>query len=216
MARQRLLGIVLAGAEGKGLAPLTADRAKSAVSFGGLYRVVDFALSNLVNGGLQRIAVLTQYKSHSLNRHITTTWRLSNLLDNYVTPVPAQQRLGPRWQTGSADAIYQSLNLIHADRNLRSASTCLRLRATEKSLAGRSAWRRMSCCCSAFTSTICLKKLSSGILICANTAAFHTLDLAWASSAPSRGSAAWSMCARRFRFRACCIGCIRSSVLSSQ
>ncbi len=116
MARPRILGIVLAGGAGKRLAPLTADRAKSAVPFGGLYRVVDFALSNLVNGGVQRISVLTQYKSHSLNRHITTTWRLSTLLDNWVTPVPAQQRLGPRWQVGSADAIYQSLNLIYADR----------------------------------------------------------------------------------------------------
>jgi glucose-1-phosphate adenylyltransferase len=116
MARQRVLGIVLAGGAGKRLAPLTADRAKSAVPFGGLYRVVDFALSNLVNGGLQRIYVLTQYKSHSLNRHITTAWRLSTLLDNWVAPVPAQQRLGPRWQVGSADAIYQSLNLIYADR----------------------------------------------------------------------------------------------------
>ena len=116
MARQRILGIVLAGGAGQRLAPLTADRAKSAVPFGGLYRVVDFALSNLVNGGVQRISVLTQYKSHSLNRHITTTWRLSTLLDNWVAPVPAQQRLGPRWQVGSADAIYQSLNLIYADR----------------------------------------------------------------------------------------------------
>jgi len=116
MARQRILGIVLAGAEGNRLAPLTSDRAKSAVPFGGLYRIVDFALSNLVNGGLQRIAVLTQYKSHSLNRHITTTWRLNSLLDNYVIPVPAQQRFGPRWQAGSADAIYQSLNLIGHDR----------------------------------------------------------------------------------------------------
>ena len=116
MARQRILGLVLAGGAGKRLGPLTADRAKSAVPFGGLYRVVDFALSNLVNGGLQHIYVLTQYKSHSLNKHITTTWRLSDLLDNYVTPVPAQQRLGPRWQAGSADAIYESLNLIYADR----------------------------------------------------------------------------------------------------
>ena len=116
MARHRLLGIVLAGAEGKRLAPLTAERAKSAVPFGGIYRVVDFTLSNLVNGGLQRIAVLTQYKSHSLNRHITTTWRLNSLLGDYVMPVPAQQRLGPRWQAGSADAIYQSLNLIFCDR----------------------------------------------------------------------------------------------------
>ena len=116
MARQRVLGMILAGGAGERLAPLTADRAKAAVPFGGLYRLVDFALSNLVNGGIRRICVLTQYKSHSLDRHITTTWRLNSLLDDYVTPVPAQQRLGPRWQTGSADAIYQSLNLIYDDR----------------------------------------------------------------------------------------------------
>ena len=116
MAVPRVLGLVLAGAAGKRLAPLTTDRAKSAVPFGGLYRLVDFALSNLANGGIYRICVLTQYKSHSLDRHITTVWRLNNLLDNYVVPVPAQQRLGPHWQTGSADAIYQSLNLIHRDR----------------------------------------------------------------------------------------------------
>jgi glucose-1-phosphate adenylyltransferase len=116
MAIRRVLGIVLAGGVGQRLAPLTADRAKSAVPFGGLYRLVDFALSSLVNGRIRRIYVLTQYKSHSLNRHITTTWRLSNLLDNHVTPVPAQQRLGPRWQVGSADAIYESLNLIDSDR----------------------------------------------------------------------------------------------------
>ncbi|HEY1617640.1 MAG TPA: glucose-1-phosphate adenylyltransferase [Streptosporangiaceae bacterium] len=112
----RILGIVLAGGAGKRLAPLTDDRAKPAVPFGGLYRLVDFALSNLVNGGLRRICVLTQYKSHSLDRHITTTWRLSSLLGNYVTPVPAQQRLGPHWYTGSADAIYQSLNLVYDDQ----------------------------------------------------------------------------------------------------
>jgi glucose-1-phosphate adenylyltransferase len=116
MASPRVLGIVLAGGEGKRLAPLTADRAKPAVPFGGLYRLIDFALSNLVNAGCLRICVLTQYKSHSLDRHITTTWRMSNLLGNYVTPVPAQQRLGPYWYTGSADAIYQSLNLIYDER----------------------------------------------------------------------------------------------------
>ncbi|HXP19222.1 MAG TPA: glucose-1-phosphate adenylyltransferase [Streptosporangiaceae bacterium] len=116
MAEPRVLGIVLAGGAGKRLAPLTADRAKPAVPFGGLYRLIDFALSNLVNAGCRRIAVLTQYKSHSLDRHITTTWRLSSLLGNYVTPVPAQQRLGPHWYTGSADAIYQSLNLIFDDK----------------------------------------------------------------------------------------------------
>jgi len=116
MAEPRVLGIVLAGGAGKRLAPLTADRAKPAVPFGGFYRLIDFALSNLVNAGGRRIAVLTQYKSHSLDRHITTTWRLSNLLGNYVTPVPAQQRLGPHWYTGSADAIYQSLNLVFDDK----------------------------------------------------------------------------------------------------
>lgn len=114
MARLDLpLGIVLAGGEGKRLMPLTADRAKPAVPFGGSYRLIDFVLSNLVNAGFLRIAVLTQYKSHSLDRHITTTWRMSNLLGNYITPVPAQQRLGPRWYTGSADAILQNFNLIH-------------------------------------------------------------------------------------------------------
>jgi glucose-1-phosphate adenylyltransferase len=96
--------------------PLTADRAKPAVPFAGIYRLIDFALTNLVNGGLFRIAVLTQYKSHSLDRHVATAWRLSPLLGNYVTPVPAQMRRGPRWYSGSADAIYQSLNLIHDER----------------------------------------------------------------------------------------------------
>jgi len=115
-ANPRVLGIVLAGGEGKRLSPLTADRAKPAVPFGGSYRLVDFVLSNLVNAGYLRICVLTQYKSHSLDRHITTTWRMSNLLGNYVTPVPAQQRLGPRWFTGSADAIFQSLNLVYDEQ----------------------------------------------------------------------------------------------------
>jgi glucose-1-phosphate adenylyltransferase len=111
-----VLGIVLAGGEGKRLWPLTADRAKPAVPFGGNYRLIDFVLSNLVNAGYLRICVLTQYKSHSLDRHITTTWRLSSMLGQYITPVPAQQRLGPRWYTGSADAIYQSLNLVYDER----------------------------------------------------------------------------------------------------
>jgi len=108
--------MVLAGGEGKRLQPLTADRAKPAVPFGGNFRLVDFALSNLVNAGFLRIAVLTQYKSHSLDRHIATTWRLSPLLGNYVTPVPAQMRRGPRWFAGSADAIYQNMNLIADER----------------------------------------------------------------------------------------------------
>jgi glucose-1-phosphate adenylyltransferase len=115
VAQKRILGIVLAGGAGTRLAPLTDDRAKPAVPFGGLYRLIDFALSNLANAGTLRIAVLTQYKSHSLDRHISLTWRMSTLLGNYVTPVPAQQRLGPHWYTGSADAIHQSLNLIYDD-----------------------------------------------------------------------------------------------------
>ncbi len=116
MAEPHVLGIVLAGGEGKRLSPLTADRAKPAVPFGGIYRLVDFVLSNLVNAGYLRIVVLTQYKSHSLDRHITTTWRMSTLLGNYVTPVPAQQRLGPQWFRGSADAIHQSLNLVYDEK----------------------------------------------------------------------------------------------------
>jgi glucose-1-phosphate adenylyltransferase len=116
MAKPKVLGIVLAGGEGKRLWPLTADRAKPAVPFGGNFRLVDFVLSNLVNAGYLKICVLTQYKSHSLDRHITTTWRMSQMLSNYITPVPAQQRLGPRWYTGSADAILQSLNLVYDEK----------------------------------------------------------------------------------------------------
>jgi len=102
----------LAGGEGKRLWPLTRDRAKPAVSFGCCYRLVDFALSNLVNGGYRRIAVLTQYKSHSLDRHLAQTWRMSPLFNNYVMSVPAQMRLGKRWFEGSADAVFQNLHLI--------------------------------------------------------------------------------------------------------
>jgi len=111
-----VLGVVLAGGEGKRLWPLTADRAKPAVPFGGNYRLIDFVLSNLVNGGVHKIAVLTQYKSHSLDRHISTAWRLASLTGGYVTPVPAQQRRGPHWYLGSADAIYQSMNLIRDEQ----------------------------------------------------------------------------------------------------
>lgn len=111
-----VLAIVLAGGEGKRLMPLTADRAKPAVPFGGIYRLIDFALSNVVNSGYLKVVVLTQYKSHSLDRHVTRTWRMSTLLGNYVAPIPAQQRRGKQWFMGSADAIYQSLNTIEDER----------------------------------------------------------------------------------------------------
>jgi glucose-1-phosphate adenylyltransferase len=114
--RKRVLAIVLAGGEGKRLMPFTADRAKPAVPFAGIYRLIDFALSNVVNSGYLRVVVLTQYKSHSLDRHVTQTWRMSTMLGNYVTPVPAQQRVGKNWYLGSADAIYQSLNLIKDEK----------------------------------------------------------------------------------------------------
>ncbi len=112
MAQPKVLVIVLAGGEGKRMLPLTMDRAKPAVPFGGGYRIIDFALSNFANSGYLKIVVLTQYMSHSLDRHISQTWRFSTLLGNYVTPVPAQMRRGPHWFAGSADAIYQNLNLI--------------------------------------------------------------------------------------------------------
>lgn len=111
-----VLSIVLAGGEGKRLFPFTADRAKPAVPFGGNYRLIDFVLSNLVNAGYYKICVLTQYKSHSLDRHISQSWQLSGLAGQYITPVPAQQRLGKRWFTGSADAILQSLNLVYDEQ----------------------------------------------------------------------------------------------------
>ena len=108
----KVLSMVLAGGEGKRLDPLTRDRAKPAVPFGGRYRIIDFVLSNLINSGLFRIKILTQYKSESLNTHLSRAWHLSNVLGHYIETVPAQMRTGPDWYKGSADAIYQNLNLI--------------------------------------------------------------------------------------------------------
>ena len=112
----KIIALVLAGGEGRRLWPLTRDRSKPAVPFGGVYRLIDFVLSNLVNGGYRKIAVLTQYKSHSLDRHLALTWTMSPMLGNYVTPVPAQMRRGPYWFSGSADAIYQNFNILTDER----------------------------------------------------------------------------------------------------
>ncbi|MDH3254694.1 MAG: glucose-1-phosphate adenylyltransferase [Acidobacteriota bacterium] len=111
-----VLGMVLAGGEGRRLLPLTQERTKPAVPFGGQYRLIDFVLSNLVNAGLRKVVVLTQYRSHSLDRHLAQTWRLSPLLGNYVVTVPAQMRTGRHWFAGSADAIYQNLNILGDER----------------------------------------------------------------------------------------------------
>lgn len=104
--------MILAGGEGRRLAPLTDERAKPAVPFGARYRIIDIVLSNFVNSGLSKIKVLTQYKSHSLEQHIARAWRMSAILDNYVETIPAQQRTGKTWFKGSADAVYQCLNVI--------------------------------------------------------------------------------------------------------
>jgi glucose-1-phosphate adenylyltransferase len=108
----KTLAMVLAGGEGRRLDPLTRERAKPAVPFGGRYRIIDFVLSNFANSGVLKIKVLTQYKSDSLNKHLSRAWRLTAFLGHYVEAVPAQMRLGPEWYKGSADAIYQNLNLI--------------------------------------------------------------------------------------------------------
>ncbi len=108
----KLLAMILAGGEGRRLDPLTRERAKPAVPFGGRYRIVDFVLSNFANSGILKMKVLVQYKSESLNTHVQRAWRLTALLDQYVEIVPAQMRVGPKWFEGSADAIYQNLNII--------------------------------------------------------------------------------------------------------
>ena len=104
--------MVLAGGRGCRLEPLTRDRAKAAIPFGGQYRTIDVTLSNLVNGGYRQIVVLTQYKSQSLNRHLAKCWHMSPLLGDYIAAVPPQMRRGARFFQGSADAVYQNFNLI--------------------------------------------------------------------------------------------------------
>jgi glucose-1-phosphate adenylyltransferase len=112
-----VLVMILAGGEGRRLAPLTNDRAKPAVPFGGRYRIIDIVLSNFVNSGLFRIKVLTQYKSASLEEHIARVWRLSPILDQYIEAIPAQQRTGKSWFKGSADAVYQCQHVITDEKS---------------------------------------------------------------------------------------------------
>ena len=111
-AKPSLLALILAGGEGRRLIPLTLERAKPAVPFGGRYRIIDFVLSNFVNSGYYQIKVLTQYKASSLISHITRGWQLAPILGHYVEPVPAQMRVNRDWFKGSADAVFQNLNLI--------------------------------------------------------------------------------------------------------
>lgn len=118
MANEDVLVMILAGGEGKRLFPLTRDRAKPAVPFGGRYRIIDFVLNNFVNSGFFKIKVLTQYKSDSLNKHITRGWTLSPFLNQYVDLVPAQMRTGGDWYMGTADAVFQNINqILDADPN---------------------------------------------------------------------------------------------------
>jgi glucose-1-phosphate adenylyltransferase len=109
----KTISIILAGGMGSRLYPLTAERAKSAVPFGGRYRIIDFTLSNCLHSGLRRILVLTQYKSHSLQKHLRDGWSVYNPeLEEYITPIPPQMRTGERWYSGTADAVYQNLYLL--------------------------------------------------------------------------------------------------------
>src|SRR5512141_738581 len=112
MSLDKTLAMILAGGEGRRLAPLTQERSKPAVPFGGRYRIIDFVLSNFANSGVLRMKVLTQYNSESLNTHISRGWRLSSMLGQFVDSVPAQQRSGPERCRGSADAIYPSLTRV--------------------------------------------------------------------------------------------------------
>src|SRR5881227_3233110 len=111
-----VLTLILAGGKGTRLEPLTRDRAKPAVPFGGLYRIVDFTLSNCINSGLRRVLVLTQYKARSLDRHLRAGWNfLSSELDEYVDVLPPQQRIDENWYKGTADALYQNIYSIEKE-----------------------------------------------------------------------------------------------------
>jgi glucose-1-phosphate adenylyltransferase len=107
-----VLGMIMAGGEGARLHPLTRERAKPAVYFGGKYRIIDFVLNNFINSGIFKIKVLTQFKSDSLIKHLTTGWNLNRMLGHFIDPVPAQMRTGKKWYQGTADAVFQNINLI--------------------------------------------------------------------------------------------------------
>ena len=110
------VAMVLAGGQGERLYPLTRDRAKPAVPFGGRYRIIDFVLSNFVNSGIFKISVLTQYKSGSLMQHLARGWQLAPQMGHYVAPVPASMNVGPQWFRGSADAVFQNLDVVANER----------------------------------------------------------------------------------------------------
>src|SRR6266513_5148545 len=117
-AMKDVLAVVLAGGKGARLGPLTRDRAKPAVPFGGIYRIVDFTLSNCLNSGLRRVLVLTQYKAMSLDRHLSLGWRgiLSRELGEFIDVVPPQQRIDEQWYQGTADAVYQNIYVLEKER----------------------------------------------------------------------------------------------------
>lgn len=113
-----VLAVILAGGKGSRLEPLTQDRAKPAVPFGGIYRIIDFALSNCINSGIRKMLMLTQYKAMSLDRHINTGWRhlLSRELGEFIDVVPPQQRIDEQWYQGTADAVYQNIYTLEQER----------------------------------------------------------------------------------------------------
>jgi glucose-1-phosphate adenylyltransferase len=116
-AYDKILTIILAGGQGERLYPLTKDRAKPAVPFGGIYRIIDFTLSNCLNSGLRKIVVLTQYKSFSLDKHLRLGWNIfNNELNEYIEQIPPQQRISDQWYQGTADAVYQNIYTLEKEQ----------------------------------------------------------------------------------------------------